>query len=122
MGLRVRRRRGGLAHTAICATVPRCSGLGGALADAVDSLPALMNRKRMLGQHTNILRAVMAQVAARHVPTYYELEKQIVAGTAVRASPCGAALSVASTAQALTCFCDALALRSGQDSSVRTAA
>ena len=60
------------------------------MADAVDSLPALMNRKRMLGQHTNILRAVMAQVAARHVPTYYELEKQIVAGTAVRASPCGA--------------------------------
>ena len=62
------------------------SGLGGALADAVDSLPALLNRKRMLEQHTNVLQAVMQQVAARHVPTYFELEKQIVAGTAEKAA------------------------------------
>ena len=58
--------------------------MGGSLADAVDSLPVLLNRKRMLGQHTNVLRGVMQQVAARHVPTYYELEKQITGGMTVR--------------------------------------
>jgi len=59
--------------------------MGGALADAVDSLPVLLNRKRMLEQHTNVLRGVMQQVAARHVPTYHELEKNIASGTSVRA-------------------------------------
>jgi hypothetical protein len=51
-----------------------------ALASAVDSLPALLERKRQLEVHTSILQAVMNQVAARDVPQYYELETALVTG------------------------------------------
>lgn len=55
---------------------------GGAndLASAVDSLPALLDRKKQLEVHTSILQAVMNQVAARDVPQFYELESALATG------------------------------------------
>mmetsp|Transcript_5244 Transcript_5244/g.7968 ORF Transcript_5244/g.7968 Transcript_5244/m.7968 type:complete len:666 (+) Transcript_5244:76-2073(+) len=50
------------------------------LATAVDSLPALLDRKKQLEIHTSILQAVMNQVAARDVPQFYELESSLATG------------------------------------------
>jgi hypothetical protein len=50
------------------------------LATAVDSLPALLERKRQLEVHTSILQAVMNQVAARDVPQFYEIESALATG------------------------------------------
>jgi hypothetical protein len=51
------------------------------LAAAVDSLPALLDRKKQLEIHTSILQAVMNQVAARDVPQFYELETSLATGS-----------------------------------------
>lgn len=51
------------------------------LATAVDSLPALIDRKKQLEVHTSILQAVMNEVAARDVPQFYELESSLATGT-----------------------------------------
>ena len=51
------------------------------LATAVDSLPALLDRKKQLEVHTSILQAVMNQVAARDVPQFYELETSLATGS-----------------------------------------
>lgn len=51
------------------------------LASAVDSLPALLNRKTKLEVHTSILQAVMNEVAARDIPQFYELESALATGT-----------------------------------------
>jgi sec1 family domain-containing protein 1 len=51
------------------------------LATAVDSLPALLDRKKQLEVHTSILQAVMNQVAARDVPQFYELESKLATGS-----------------------------------------
>eukprot|EP00538_Stauroneis_constricta_P011419 CAMPEP_0119564730 /NCGR_PEP_ID=MMETSP1352-20130426/27846_1 /TAXON_ID=265584 /ORGANISM="Stauroneis constricta, Strain CCMP1120" /LENGTH=656 /DNA_ID=CAMNT_0007613511 /DNA_START=140 /DNA_END=2110 /DNA_ORIENTATION=- len=51
------------------------------LANAVDSLPALLDRKKQLEVHTSILQAVMNQVAARDVPQFYELETSLTTGS-----------------------------------------
>lgn len=51
------------------------------LASAVDSLPALLERKKQLEVHTSILQAVMNQVAERDVPLFYELENAMATGT-----------------------------------------
>lgn len=51
------------------------------LATAVDSLPALLERKKQLEVHTSILQAVMNEVAARDVPQFYELESSLATGT-----------------------------------------
>jgi sec1 family domain-containing protein 1 len=50
------------------------------LATAVESLPALLDRKAQLEMHTSILQAVMNQVAARDVPQFYELESSLATG------------------------------------------
>lgn len=50
------------------------------LAHAVDSLPALLDRKKQLEIHTSILQAVMNEVAARDVPQFYELESSLATG------------------------------------------
>uniref|UniRef100_A0A7S1ZHK8 Sec1 family domain-containing protein 1 n=1 Tax=Ditylum brightwellii TaxID=49249 RepID=A0A7S1ZHK8_9STRA len=50
------------------------------LATAVDSLPALLDRKKKLEVHTSILQAVMNEVAARDVPQFYELESSLATG------------------------------------------
>ena len=51
------------------------------LANAVDSLPALLDRKKQLEVHTSILQAVMSEVASRAVPQFYELESGMSTGT-----------------------------------------
>ena len=51
------------------------------LATAVDSLPALLDRKKQLEVHTSILQAVMNQVAARDVPQFFELETSMATGS-----------------------------------------
>jgi hypothetical protein len=59
---------------------PLASTTGAELATAVDSLPALLDRKKQLEVHTSILQAVMTQVAARDVPQFYELESSLATG------------------------------------------
>ncbi|KAL7548286.1 hypothetical protein ACHAWF_011575 [Thalassiosira exigua] len=51
------------------------------LATAVESLPALLERKKKLEVHTSILQAAMSEVAAREVPTFYELEISLATST-----------------------------------------
>lgn len=51
------------------------------LSAAVDSLPALLDRKKQLEVHTSILQAVMTQVASRDVPQFFELETGLATGT-----------------------------------------
>lgn len=51
------------------------------LATAVESLPALLERKKQLEVHTSILSAVMNEVAARDIPVFYELENKFTMGT-----------------------------------------
>lgn len=50
------------------------------LASAVDSLPKLLEQKKQLEIHTSILQAVMNEVAARDVPTFFELESALASG------------------------------------------
>jgi sec1 family domain-containing protein 1 len=51
------------------------------LASAVESLPALLERKKQLEVHTSILQGVMNEVAARDVPQFYELESSLATGS-----------------------------------------
>lgn len=50
------------------------------LANAVDSLPALLDRKKQLEMHTSILQAVMNEVAARDIPPFFEQESSLATG------------------------------------------
>jgi len=61
--------------------VPDPSSSATDLATAVDSLPALLDRKKQLEVHTSILQAVMNQVAARDVPQFFELETSLATGS-----------------------------------------
>ena len=67
---------GGGPSTAALGADPLASGASD-LATAVDSLPALLERKKQLEVHTSILQAVMNEVAARDVPQFYELESSL---------------------------------------------
>jgi sec1 family domain-containing protein 1 len=51
------------------------------LASAVDSLPALIERKKQLEVHTSILQGVMNEVAARDVPQFYDIESSLATGS-----------------------------------------
>lgn len=62
-------------------TVPDPTSSATDLATAVDSLPALLERKKQLEMHTSILQAVMNQVAARDVPQFFELEISLATGS-----------------------------------------
>ena len=48
------------------------------LSEAIEVLPELLKRKANLETHTNILQAVMKRIAAREVPTYFELEQAML--------------------------------------------
>ncbi|KAG7342205.1 Sec1 family protein [Nitzschia inconspicua] len=61
--------------------IPDPSSTATDLANAVDSLPALLERKKQLEMHTSILQAVMDQVAARDVPQFFELETSLATGS-----------------------------------------
>lgn len=60
---------------------PLASSAATDLASAVDSLPALLDRKKQLEVHTSILQAVMNEVASRDVPQFYELESSLATGS-----------------------------------------
>jgi hypothetical protein len=49
------------------------------LASAVESLPGLIEHKKALEMHTNILKAAMDVVASRHIPTFFEAEEEAIA-------------------------------------------
>lgn len=51
------------------------------LANAVESLPKLLEQKKKLEVHTSILQAVMNEVASRDVPQFYELETSLATGS-----------------------------------------
>lgn len=47
------------------------------LSEAIEVLPELLKRKANLETHTNILQNVMKRIAAREVPTFFEMEQAI---------------------------------------------
>ena len=51
---------------------------GNDLTQAIESLPEILAKKANLEAHTNVLQAVMHQIAARDVPTFFEIEQDIV--------------------------------------------
>jgi hypothetical protein len=55
------------------------AGGGSDLVSAIDSLPALLRRKKNLETHTYLLHAVMARVAARAVPHFFDAEANAAA-------------------------------------------
>jgi len=59
-------------------TPPSSQRDGEDLLATIDSLPAIMERKKLLEVHTNILQAIMTTVAAREVPYFFELEEEMV--------------------------------------------
>mmetsp|Transcript_8618 Transcript_8618/g.12859 ORF Transcript_8618/g.12859 Transcript_8618/m.12859 type:complete len:651 (-) Transcript_8618:37-1989(-) len=68
---------------------PSATGSGegaGDLSEAITSLPEILSKKANLEAHTNILQAVMKQVAAREVPSFFELEQTMVQSGVDRAA------------------------------------
>jgi hypothetical protein len=53
-------------------------GKGRDLSQAIESLPEILERKRVLEAHTSVLQAVMRKVAQREIPTYFEVEQGIL--------------------------------------------
>uniref|UniRef100_M4BGH3 Uncharacterized protein n=1 Tax=Hyaloperonospora arabidopsidis (strain Emoy2) TaxID=559515 RepID=M4BGH3_HYAAE len=53
------------------------------LVAAVDTLPALMEKKKMLEAHTNIFHAAFEGVSKRHIPSYSVLEQKLIDGSRV---------------------------------------
>jgi hypothetical protein len=50
------------------------------LVAAVDTLPALLEKKRSLEEHTNIFQATMDVVTQRHTPDFSLLEQRLIEG------------------------------------------
>ena len=53
-------------------------GKGRDLSEAIENLPEILNKKMNLEAHTNILHSIMKKIAQREVPTYFELEQNIL--------------------------------------------
>nr|CCA17714.1 SEC1 family transporter SLY1 putative [Albugo laibachii Nc14]CCA18360.1 SEC1 family transporter SLY1 putative [Albugo laibachii Nc14] len=53
------------------------------LVDAVDTLPMLVEKKKMLEVHTNIFQAAFEIITARHIPTFSMLEQKLINGSSV---------------------------------------
>lgn len=51
------------------------------LVAAVDTLPALVEKKKMLEVHTNIFHSAFESVTARHIPSYSMLEQKLIDGS-----------------------------------------
>ncbi|ETP34740.1 hypothetical protein F442_16967 [Phytophthora nicotianae P10297] len=51
------------------------------LVAAVDTLPALVEKKKMLEVHTNIFHAAFEGVTKRHIPSYSMLEQKLIDGS-----------------------------------------
>ena len=54
------------------------SSNGKDLSDAIESLPEILSKKANLEAHTNVLQAVMKNIAAREVPTFFETEQAML--------------------------------------------
>jgi sec1 family domain-containing protein 1 len=71
------------ANTASSATAagiddPVTSTSGGKeLSEAIESLPEILQRKQILETHTNLMQAMMRQIAARDIPSFFELEQAL---------------------------------------------
>lgn len=50
------------------------------LSEAIESLPEILQRKATLETHTNLMQAVMKQIAARDIPSFFELEQALLTG------------------------------------------
>ena len=48
------------------------------LSEAIESLPDILSKKASLEAHTSILQSVMSEVAAREVPSFFELEQSLL--------------------------------------------
>jgi len=57
---------------------PASQKSGEDLLSTIDSLPQILERKKALEAHTNILQAVMSKVAEREIPHFFELEQEMV--------------------------------------------
>eukprot|EP00750_Incisomonas_marina_P000580 INCI10424.2.p1 GENE.INCI10424.2~~INCI10424.2.p1 ORF type:complete len:726 (-),score=132.95 INCI10424.2:121-2298(-) len=53
------------------------------LSKTLESLPEILKQKKLLEQHTNILHAAMARIAARRLPEFCALETEILRSSAV---------------------------------------
>lgn len=53
------------------------------LSEAITSLPEILAKKANLEAHANILQAVMKEIAAREVPTFFELEQTILQNNSI---------------------------------------
>ncbi|GMF13853.1 unnamed protein product [Phytophthora lilii] len=53
------------------------------LVAAVDTLPALVEKKKMLEVHTNIFHAAFEGVTKRHIPSYSMMEQKLIDGSHV---------------------------------------
>lgn len=53
------------------------------LVAAVDTLPMLVEKKKMLEVHTNIFHAAFEGVTSRHIPSYSMLEQKLIDGSHV---------------------------------------
>merc|ERR1719189_2778978 len=51
------------------------------LTSAVSSLPQLLEKKRLIDQHTNIATAVLDKIKVRRLDVFFELEEKIMSGT-----------------------------------------
>jgi hypothetical protein len=51
------------------------------LSQAIESLPDILAKKKSLEAHTSILQSVMSEVAAREVPSFFELEQTLITGS-----------------------------------------
>lgn len=69
-------------HPGMLAAAPDDNGnlenKGRDLSEAIESLPAIMQRKTFLEAHTNLMQAVMKQIAARDIPTFFEMEQALL--------------------------------------------
>ena len=64
---------GGGPGAAAAASAAATDSGGKALSDVIENLPEILARKKAVETHTNILGALMAQIKARDVPTYFEV-------------------------------------------------
>ncbi|KAK8809547.1 hypothetical protein WA158_000490 [Blastocystis sp. Blastoise] len=56
------------------------------LKEAVETIPQLMEQKKQLEKHTTILKDIMDKLHKRDLPTFYEIEHNIITGQAVETS------------------------------------
>lgn len=47
------------------------------LSAALESLPEILHRKQTLETHTNLMHAIMKQIATRDIPSFFELEQNL---------------------------------------------